>query len=186
MFRLTRRRGKERDCQQDADNGDDPASSSSATRNFPPADSADPCSPARVSRRVTTPFFELLEREVERKGFPSSLSSSLVSFGGSSTIFPAFHYHLFSFLAGEAFENNDRGGRGFFCPAHERARRKFERGYGDTRESKTRFNRVLLRIDAISRGNQGLKTVQGLTFATLSIRMVEGILGDSFEKRRVV
>lgn len=82
MFRLTRRRrGKERDCQQDADNGDDPASSSSATRNFPPADSADPCSPARVSRRVTTPFFELLEREVERKGFPSSLSSSLVSFG---------------------------------------------------------------------------------------------------------
>ena len=82
MFRSRRRRrGKERDCQQDADNGDDPASSSSATRNFPPADSADPCSPARVSRRVTTPFFELLEREVERKGFPSSLSSSLVSFG---------------------------------------------------------------------------------------------------------
>lgn len=182
MFRLTRRRrGKERDCQQDADNGDDLASSSSATRNFPPADSADPCSPARVSRRVTTPFFELLEG----RAFPR-VSLPLSSLSGSSTIFPAFHYHLFSFLAGEAFENNDRGGRGFFCPAHERARRKFERGYADTRESKTRFNRVLLRIDAISRGNQGLKTVQGLTFATLSIRTVEGILGDSFEKRRVV
>lgn len=96
MFRLTRRRrGKERDCQQDADNGDDPASSSSATRNFPPADSADPCSPARVSRRVTTPFFELLERE-EGLSLESLFLSRL--FRGRAPSFPRSIITFFPFL----------------------------------------------------------------------------------------
>lgn len=79
------------------------------------------------------PFFEFLEREVERprSSLESlSLSLSLVSFRVEYHLsrFLAFHYHLFFFLAG-VVENNDaienRGGRGFFLSLSRPPRRKF-------------------------------------------------------------
>lgn len=116
--RWWRERG--RDCQQDAD---DPTSSSSATKrreiSLLPIQRIRAL-PARVTSRrgLQLPFFELLrKRGRERERFP-------LSFGVEYHLsrFLAFHYHLFSFLAGAAFENTIEEDvvSSCPCPAHEK------------------------------------------------------------------
>lgn len=128
---------RERDCQQDADNGDDPILPPRQPRSreisLLPIQRIRAL-PTRVSRRVTTPFLRVpRKRGRETTKLPRvslSLSLSLVSFRVEYHLsrFLAFHYHLFFFLAG-VVENNDaienRGGRGFFLSLSRPPRRKF-------------------------------------------------------------